>query len=237
MSTESSLMLQSEVVVCQVACLYTTRRMWHLFHYYMKRNNRRYASLSCSRQMYITKNLVKSAMLLTITPFALLIMYDVLFTGMWRANAIRFLGTVYCANDIVGLYTMINKLPRATLCHHICVTSFAVCNIWIDYNDARNIWRQMAMLAACSTPTYLVNTYLGARMLISKPQERLIAAVSAFVYSFFICVSFLYQIYSFISCLCYGGLTCDMIVYLCMVACIFWDDSVLMRYLIRATVS
>ena len=58
----------------------------------------------------------------------------------------------------------------------------------IDYEDSLYIWRHTVILAACSAPTYIVNTFLGIRCIdeISKKEKIRLANFSLSIYIFFI---------------------------------------------------
>ena len=216
-------------VTWQIVCCAAVTGAWYIVQWLCAATSRDFRSLPDYRQTYVCKNAVKALTLFLMTPAALEYMYQVVFNNLWRQDRTVMLGAAYAANDIVGLAMIGRKLPTTTLAHHTCVCIFAVANsLWIDYTDENSLWRHIAMCAACSTPTYVVNLYLGERLVVFDASA--LAKFAMQVYAPFIALSMWWQalvVWSF-------GVTLSTIVYTTMISFIFWDDMILLRHLWRA---
>ena len=185
-----------------------------------------------NRQKYIVKNVTKSILLLFLTPPGLWVLNRIVFYNTWDSDMIKCLGSLYCCSDLIALATMYDKLPPTTKIHHICVAIFSFLNTFvIDYENPDYIWRNTAMLAACSAPTYGVNTFLGVRCIkdVSNKEKVRLAKFALGVYSFFITLSFTWQCYTLLAYPVYY--TWSSLPYVVAMTLIYWDDYHLSRYL------
>ena len=168
--------------------------------------------------------MAKSILLGALSPFAAACIYVTWVHGVWMGKAYTLFGAVYVSSDVLGLLTMLKRLPTSTFVHHICVVIFGSFSLFIDYAspDAAP-WRNVGMLGAFSSLTFPVNTYLGLRR--TGPHEWLRDASLA-VYAPCIMLSLAWQLRnveaSFASA-----------VYTVLAGSIFWDDYVLARFLCR----
>lgn len=219
------------VFAWQILCCAMIPRVWSMTRQQLQHYFPSFSTKSEGRQQYVVKNVAKSLILCFLTPPSIWIINRIIFYGTWDQALIQSMGALYSANDIVALFTMWNKIPTTTKIHHLCVLVFSFLNVlYIDYTDSAQIWRHTAILAALSTPTYSVNTYLGIRCLegISDKEKRRFADFALSKYGFCISLSFVYQITT----LCLHQVwSWDLPLYLVALFSIYYDDFHLSTYL------
>lgn len=185
---------------------------------------------SDNRKKYIVKNVAKGGVLMFLTPPALWIINCIVFSNKWDNALIKTMGALYASGDLVAMATMFHKLPITTKIHHTCVGIFAFLNTFIlDYTSPDLIWRHAAILAACSAPTYLVNSYLGLRCLreISEKEKKRLAAFALSIYSVFISMSISWNIVLLF--LTTWDIT--VVLYVATILLVYFDDWKLSMYL------
>ena len=141
------------------------------------------------------------------------------------------MGSLYASGDLVAVATMFHKLPLTTKIHHICVCIFAFLNTFVvDYTSPDLIWRHSAILAACSAPTYLVNTYLGLRCLkeISPKEKKRLAGFALSIYTVFISMSATWNVVL----LLFTPWDVSVVLYMMTILLIYFDDYKLSMYLL-----
>ena len=185
-----------------------------------------YEDLSPDRKAYVTKNAVKSAVLLACSPIALLILYERLTSTVYsNTNMIRLAGQVYSACDIVGSVRLAGRMPSSTKMHHAMVAGFSVLNLTLDYNDWSNPFSNLAVVAATSCLSYSVNYYLSLRKVVAHRDSRLPAVVGTITY-----------LPTFIFSLIFHACTVDATtwqgaMFTALLLPIWYDDAVLLRHL------
>ena len=219
------------VIGWQILCCYMTLPLWRFTETQLKHYFPSFQQKSRGRQQYIVKNVAKSLVLCFLTPPSLWIINRIVFNGTWEDALIKCMGAIYCGGDIIALLTMWSKIPFTTKLHHSCVLVFSIMNaVYIDYLDPSNIWRHTATLAAFSTPTYCVNTYLGIRCLddISDKEKKRFADFALTGYTFCILLSFTWQMF-----VVYQHIwSWDVYLYLAALFTIYYDDYHLSTYLL-----
>jgi len=219
------------IIPWQILCCFLITPLWaqtrkQIDHYFPS-----FQKTSPGRQQYIVKNVAKSGVLMFLSPPALWIINRIVFYNTWEQALIKCMGALYSSGDIISLVYMFDKIPITTKVHHICVLGFSVMNaVSIDYLNSTSIWRNTAVLAAFSAPTYAVNTYLGVRCLdgISDREKRRLADFALSLYTFFMSLSFGWQIFALYS---QSSWTWDVYVYIVALGCIYYDDFHLSTYL------
>ena len=153
----------------------------------------KYTSLRTFEQQYCVKNTIKALVLGLLTPTVVNMLWGIAMEQEWGGHGrhIRLIGSTYAATDIVALSKFGMTLPVNTFLHHSCVLVFGVLNLFMDYEQMHGPWRHMAILAALSIPTYLVNIYLAFRRL--NVHNRLLARTSLLVYVPFVLCNIVYQ--------------------------------------------
>ena len=221
------------IVPWQILCCFAIDPLWMFTGKQLKHYFPTIKTKSIGRQAYIIKNIAKSVVLMFLTPPALWVINRIIFYNTWESAMIKTMGAMYAASDIVAVFKMFEKLPLTTKIHHLCVCVFAFLNAAvIDYNDSTSIWRNTAMLAAFSAPTYGVNTFLGLRCIdsISPKEKKRLANFALSIYSFFITASFIWQCFAFL--IVPYKWAWHSWFYLFAVVMIYYDDYSLSRYLL-----
>ena len=205
------------MLAVQLACVGIVNLLWALGSVGFSHLTRKRA--------YVVKNVVKGTCLLLMTPMSIVTGYDAVVRGKWDADLFRFCGCMYAAHDINGLIWMWPKLPTTTRAHHICVSACSVASMYlINYEDPESLWRGIGMLGVCSAVTGPVNLWLGLRHVRPYPMLQWVAAR---LYAVSICFSFLWQVAHLATHMSYYAVP-----YVLMLITIFYDDWVLLNYMI-----
>lgn len=216
----------------QAFCCMCVEPLWMVCHSQLLHYFPSMQDMTQSRQAYVVKNVSKSIVLAFLTPPAFWVMNRILWYQTWETDLITCMGSIYAASDIVAFFRMFRKLPQSTKIHHACVCVFAFINAWIHYGESTSIWKQTAMLAIASAPTFMVNTFLGARHLseISDAEKRRLAKASFGVYAMCLTWSMAWQAIVMYRQVEWRWWDTGYVV---AVVLIYYDDWVLSRYLYR----
>jgi hypothetical protein len=117
-------------------------------------------------QLYVTKNLVKSGILMSLSLWSCNLIWVTMYHDQWDMSVIYFLGCMYAFTDIVPLFR-VPSLPMNTKIHHTAVLCVSSLNLFMDYTTP-TVWRSAVIYGGASTTTFLVNLYLGVRLLYPK---------------------------------------------------------------------
>jgi len=164
-----------------VLCLYPIVKS------YLHLNYENFNLLPKHKQYYVVKNLIKSSMLLILCGITVpTIIIPVYTNGMWSNYWCHRLGILYTTNDFMGLL-LVDKLPKTTQNHHKITTILCIISLGIDFQTS-TLGQMLFVYTIASASSYLVNFYLGARLLykenklqIVKKQARNIYFVSCVV--------------------------------------------------------
>ena len=146
--------------------------------------SKKYTELSKYKQLYITKNLLKSVslFLLSIYSFQYLLI-PIMYNGKWNNDIIHQAAILYTMNDFVGLLT-IPGLPKTTVRHHQITTVLCMCSFGIDFQNSE-LGKMLFIYTLASSYAYLVNFYLAIRYLIPKKNLEMVRLSARNIY--FIC--------------------------------------------------
>jgi len=134
---------------------------------YLSNNYINFRSLPLHKQNYSVKNLIKSSILCSILLISIpTIIIPVYFTGYWSNWWCHRLGVLYTVNDTMGLI-LVDKLPESTKIHHRITTTLCLLGLGIDFQTS-TLGQMMYVYTLASSGAYLVNYYLGARLLFNK---------------------------------------------------------------------
>jgi hypothetical protein len=190
-----------------------------------------YACLPRHRQTYVVKNTFKSLLLGCISILSLYTIPRVVVHGIYDTHVFRVFGCVYSASDIMGLIVMNRRLPRSTLLHHTCVVFFCATSMIMDYSNPDNEpFRQISMLGALSSLSWVVNLHLGMRLLVNKATELTMRRVSTLIYVPITATSICWQAHHIAAHFAFDAPT---LLYTLAVLMIFYDDCVLISFLMR----
>ena len=126
----------------------------------------KYCKLKYEKQTYVVANIVKSIILLCITPLCFIFLYK-LFYGMSEEiyNYTFIITSIYASTDMVSLLLERGK-KLSTIYHHIFVQLASVTCISLGtFNTVADI---ILIYGVFSTFAYLVNFYLAIRFLVDN---------------------------------------------------------------------
>ena len=147
----------------------------------------KYNNLSLERRKYIIKNFIKSFLLfaLSVGLFKPLV-WPAIRYNQWNSQLIHITGAIYTSNDVMGL-VMVKNLPYSTKMHHIITTTLCLTCFGLDFQTS-HLGKMMFVYTFASCQAYLVNFYLGARLLTEKAKLEMVRIASRNIY--FVCCLF-----------------------------------------------
>ena len=205
-----------KMLAVQLACIGVVNLLWVL-------GSVGFSHLT-KKRAYIVKNVVKGTSLMLMTPMTVAAGYDAIVRGTWDSDLFRLCGCMYAAHDINGLLWMWPKLPGTTRAHHICVSAMTMASMYmIDYKDPESVWRGIGVLGVFSTVTGPVNMWLGLRHVRPYPMLKWFAAR---LYALSMSLSLVWQAFHVMHHTSYYTIP-----YVVMLMVIFYDDWVLLCYM------
>ena len=191
----------------------------------------RFATLSPNSKNYVTKNLIKSAVLGASLPLSTYIVYKRVF---WAQNTMpdltRAVGSLYAANDVVALARV--QLPSTTRAHHAVVLLLALYNLVVDYADHANPFSSLVVLCGLSMVPFTTNLYLGLRKVDANAAATL-APIALLTYAPSFALNVTWQIATVWSTAAAAAAAATAWMLMC--GLIFFDDYVLMKHLFTTT--
>ena len=126
----------------------------------------KYCKLKYEKKTYVVANMVKSIILLCITPLCFIFLYKLLYGISEEIYNYTFIVTsIYASTDMVSLLFERGK-KLSTIYHHIFVQIASFISIYLGmFNDISDI---IIIYGSFSTFAYLVNFYLAIRFLVDK---------------------------------------------------------------------
>ena len=109
-------------------CIFTLK-LNYILNLYLNKNVL-YLNHTTTKRRYITKNIVKSIILLIITIITLKAKYYIYRYNYWNNFLIHTIGSFYVSNDVLGLI-LIKDLSRSTKFHHIISTILLFINYFL----------------------------------------------------------------------------------------------------------
>ena len=203
------------------------------FYYYVLNiflsYNKKYNQLDINKKKYIQKNVIKSIIL-----FTLVLKYDFIidfYNNNLNKKTVKYLGSIYVANDLLGLL-FVNNLHKSTIIHHLSTITFLiVISLADNYNHI--VYKLIFLYTIFSYYAFSVNLYLGIRFLKDNNIyiNRLIDNIGRFsYYNYLICfiINILLHIKLLIE---YYTLDLFLLGYLFVVTAIINDDIILLKWL------
>jgi len=188
----------------------------------------KYKELSPSRRLYLIKNFLKSYILMILCIGALKpVIIPAIMYNEWNTIYIQTTAALYASNDIMGLI-MVKDLHQSTKMHHTIVTALCLTSFGIEFQTS-HVGKMMFVYTISSSHAYLVNFYLGARLLVEKARLEMVRITSRNIY--FVCclvnwswhILWILNNYNIIS----GG----HLLYFCVLFWIIKDDIILLSWL------
>ena len=203
----------------------------YLSLYIAFKNKPEFINLNFNKKLYVIKNISKSIGL------SLLILYgykkfdNSFYNDIWDSYSYHRIGFMYASCDILSLL-IVRKLPLSTKIHHITVLIFSFINSGIDY-QIDTYWRGLIVYTMFSCFSYLVNAYLGIRMIYKNEITKLTCKIALYVYLYGCIINWLYQLFIIYKWLL--RLSPGIILYSGMIGMVVYDDIILIKFLIKDT--
>ena len=188
----------------------------------------KYNILPLERRKYIIKNFIKSFLLLVVTLGLLKpLIIPALLRNEWDNRLVHLTGAIYTSNDLMGL-VLVKNLPKSTKMHHIITTTFCLTCFGIDFQTS-HLGKLMFVYTLASSHAYLVNFYLGARLLTDKAKLEMVRIAARNIY--FICCLFNWGWHLLWVFNNYGIINIGHVLYFILLFWIVKDDIILLSWL------
>ena len=188
----------------------------------------KYNMLPLERRKYIIKNFIKSFLLLVVTLGLLKpLIIPALLRNEWNNRLVHLTGAIYTSNDLMGL-VLVKNLPKSTKMHHIITTTFCLTCFGIDFQTS-HLGKLMFVYTLASSHAYLVNFYLGARLLTDKAKLEMVRIAARNIY--FICCLFNWGWHLLWIFNNYGIINIGHVLYFILLFWIVKDDIILLSWL------
>jgi hypothetical protein len=192
--------------------------------------NNLFIKLNYNRKLYVIKNIAKSIGLLLLSIYSTKTLYNAVIYDIWDNRRIHILGFIYGSSDILSLI-LVRKLPKSTKIHHTSVLFLSIVNSLTDYTIPTH-WRGIVIYAFFSSYTYLVNTYLGIRLIISKKNSKIICKFALIIYVLLCTSCWCYQLHNYIYWLL-NYFTFSLLINMFLISMVIYDDLILINYLYK----
>ena len=188
----------------------------------------KYNMLPLAKQKYIIKNFIKSVLLLTLsTVFMKPLILPIILNDKWDNRLVHLSGAIYTSNDLMGLI-LVKNLPYSTRMHHGITTTLCLVSFSINFQNS-NLGKMIFVYTFASAHAYLVNFYLGARLIVEKKRLEMVRITARNIY--FVCcfvnwgwhLLFIYNNHQLIN--------MGQIIYFILLFWIIKDDIILLSWL------
>lgn len=188
--------------------------------------------LSDTKKLYVIKNIIKSVVLLLISLYSPIVIYNIYNTQYWNNKLMNHIGSLYVSNDIIGLLR-VKRIHLTTKIHHITTTTLLLYSFTIDFNN-NIIGKLIFIYCMLSCYSFLVNFYLGIRFLkdhrIVKEYIDALRKGALNIYVGSCAINWLTQLYIIINTL-YQGFMYQICLYIFILVPIIIDDIKLIKWL------
>lgn len=196
---------------------------------YLQKQSTSYQKIPEDKKFYVLSNLIKSAVLASITPFALIMLHEAMVQDIWLTNKIRNLGCIYAIPDFVSMI-LVRRMKWTTIAHHTIVCLFNFASIHNDYAK-ENVCRLIVVYAIFSTFAYLVNLLLASRFLNVSPNLSFQLSIGALlIYASCCAINWSWQVY-YINRLYQVNPGWPLYLYCVLICFVVMDDCVLNKWL------
>jgi len=194
---------------------------------YLQRYDK-YNILPLERRKYIVKNFIKSGVLLMITIGMFQpVVWPAIRHNQWNNRLIHLTGAVYTSNDIMGL-VLVKDLHYSTKMHHGITTFLCMVCFGIDFQTSQ-LGKMVFVYTLASSHAYLVNFYLGARLLTEKAKLEIVRIAARNIY--LVCCMFNWGWHLFWVFNNYGIVDPSHLLYFALLFWIIKDDIILLSWL------
>ena len=139
------------------------------------------------KQWYVVANICKATTLLILTFSSRfwISTYRSIFDQFVNLETKRCV-MVYIATDLAALY-MVPKLPRSTIQHHVATVILSIIGSGINlslkgWTGKVGVVKMFIIYGISSTPNFMVNAYLGIRVVYPKTKWGSLVSVSMYIY-------------------------------------------------------
>jgi hypothetical protein len=144
----------------------------------------KYNNLPLERRNYIIKNFIKSVLLMLLAiAFMKPLILPIIFNDKWDNRLVHISGAIYTSNDLMGLI-LVKNLPYSTRMHHMITTTLCLTSFGINFQNS-HLGKMIFVYTFASAHAYLVNFYLGARLLTEKKRLEIVRIMARNIY--FVC--------------------------------------------------
>ena len=144
----------------------------------------KYNNLPLERRNYIIKNFIKSVLLMLLAiAFMKPLILPIIFNDKWDNRLVHISGAIYTSNDLMGLI-LVKNLPYSTRMHHKITTTLCLTSFGINFQNS-HLGKMIFVYTFASAHAYLVNFYLGARLLTEKKRLEIVRIMARNIY--FVC--------------------------------------------------
>jgi len=203
------------------------KQTYPLVDYYLQ-NFEKYKTLPLERRKYIIKNFIKSFLILIVSSvlFRPLII-PALYRNQWNNQLVHTAGAIYASNDIMGL-VMVKNLHYSTKMHHGITTILCLMAFGLDF-QVSHLGKLIFVYTVASAHAYLVNFYLGARLITDKANLEIVRITARNIY--FICCFTNWSWHLLWVLTNYGIIHMGHMVYFILLFWIIKDDIILLSWL------
>lgn len=181
------------------------------------------------KRNYVISNLMKGLFLGYYSITSIYLLYNILYLNQWNREHIKFLACLYVVFDYVSLY-MVNIRQLNTIWHHLCVGILFILGMAVDFKRTA-ITEMIVIYAIFSDLAFLVNIYLGLRIISHHNIVRKIKKLSYYNYLTTCILNWSIQAYLIIKEIWYHPLQIGIYMFVFMMSQIVMDDVVLLRFL------
>ena len=225
----------------KICCIYSTA---YPIVYILLLSNNSYQNLKFEKQLYVVKNIIKSASLAYLTLTTIYYVPQLLQLSQIDMSLVRWWGSIFVANDLTALI-LVPNLPSNTINHHI-MTFILLSIVYLFDGNELEIIKLISIYTIFSYYAFLVNLYLGMRFLVSTTEkhlsmQRLLNSmidklrILAY-YNYLVClgINWSFHIYYFIN--QFWSLNLAHLFYFIFLVPIVKDDLILLSWLKNKTV-
>ena len=169
----------------------------HLDNYLLK-NVPEYNDINPShKKQYVLSNIIKSGILVIFSLFSILLLYKYIILDEWPKPLIIVMATTYSSIDFTSILK-VPKLQKNTMIHHVLVVILQTYCLSVDFSKDSFAYL-ITMYGIFSGFSFLVNGYLGLRVLLPKYKHlTLICTISYVNYVVCCALNWSFQIYQLV---------------------------------------
>ena len=193
----------------------------------------KHSKLSETLKLYIAKNIIKSIVLLLLSLYSPIVIYNIYQSQYWNNHLMNHIGSIYVSNDIIGLLR-VKRIHLTTKIHHLTTTTLLLYSFTIDFNT--NIIGQLIFIyCMLSCYSFMVNFYLGVRFFkdhrIVKVYLEHLRIMALIIYVGTCTINWATQLYIMLQVILTQGVMYKLVIYSSILIPIIIDDIKLIKWL------